>query len=157
MSFEEKVLEFMAEVRSDIAELKNGQARLEQVCTKLEQGYTNLEQMYTKLEQGYANLEQMYTKLEQGQAKLEQGQARQEEALDLLHQNVARIEFDHGKMLGALCDGQSLHSEYFSQLRPLIPVIKQTAEDVSIIKPVITAHSKIFNAINEASKTAWSA
>ena len=136
MSFEEKVLEFMEEVRSDIAELKNGQAKLEQGQVKLEQGQARLEQR---------------------QAKLEQRQARQEEALDLLHQNVARIEFDHGKMLGALCDGQSLHSEYFSQLRPLIPVIKQTAEDVSIIKPVITAHSKIFNAINEASKTAWSA
>ena len=63
---------------ADIADLKDGQARLEAGQSKLEAGQSKLEAGQSKLEAGQARLGAGQAKLEAGQEQLEAGQARLE-------------------------------------------------------------------------------
>jgi len=107
-----------ANLESSIEELKAGQSNLEAGQTRLEAGQAKLEDRQTRLEAGQAKLEDRQTRLEAGQAKLEDrqakleaGQARLEikvndiEAIALAtHNNLVRLESDYNSVRGVLFD-----------------------------------------------------
>ena len=154
MSNEEKIVEMLVQIRDDISELKEGQARLEQEQADLKQGQANLEQGQANLKQGQANLEQGQANLEQGQANLEQGQADLKQGqvalvaeVTRIRQSVAVIEIEHGQYLRALGDGFAL---MLDKLEPLPDAVEALQEDVSVIKGVVTSHSRDINALKMA-------
>ena len=68
MSNEEKILEILTTMQSDVSDLKHGQA-------KLEEGQVKLEVRLDRLEEGQARLENRQANLEDGQAMLENQQS----------------------------------------------------------------------------------
>ena len=81
MNNEEKILEILTAMQSDLVGLKEGQESLKQGQERLEQRQEKLEQRQEKLEQRMEKLEQRQEKLEQRQEKLEQQQQEMQETL----------------------------------------------------------------------------
>ena len=81
MNNEEKILEILTAMQSDLVGLKEGQESLKQGQERLEQRQEKLEQRQEKLEQHMERLEQRQERLEQRQEKLEQQQQEMQETL----------------------------------------------------------------------------
>jgi len=64
-----------------------------------------------------------------------------------IRQSVAVIEIEHGKSLGALHDGYKL---VYDKLKPLPEAVEILQDDVSVIKAVVTSHSKDINTLKVA-------
>jgi len=82
----------LRKIIADIAELQEGQRRLEQGYGRFEERQRRLEQGYGRLEEGQRGLEQGYGRFEEGQCRLEQGYGRLEEGQRRLEQGYGRLE-----------------------------------------------------------------
>ena len=218
---EEKILEILTQMHSDVSDLKQGQAETNQRLDKLEtaqdslvQGQAETNQRMDKLEQGQAETNQRLDKLEAAQDSLVQGQAEAnhwldkiksdvaDQAADLLdlrdrvndlaiteiamsddvrrtraevtrvRETVTKIENEHGQHLAKLEQGQSAleadltrvretvikienehhqrigfladgHTKILERLDPLQTIAEALQEDVSVIKAVVSSHSRV--------------
>ena len=97
--FTEQTNQRLDKVETDVTELKEGQARLEEGQARLETDVTELKEGQARLEEGQARLETRTERLEAGQARLEtdvtalkEGQARLETDVTELKEGQARLE-----------------------------------------------------------------
>ena len=86
---------------ADVADLKVGQARLEDGQARLEERVGRLEDGQARLEDGQARLEERVGRLEAGQAELKSGLARLEAGQSRLEGRVDRLEGTVGRLVGA--------------------------------------------------------
>ena len=66
-----------------------------------------------------------------------------------IRQSVATIEVEHGRALGALLDGYSLHHDKLKPLAPLPDAVRALQDSVYIIEQVVTGQSKDIKNIKE--------
>ena len=91
MNNEERILQILTAMQSDLAGLKEGQESLMQGQERLEQRQEKLEQRQEKLEQRQEKLEQRQEKLEQRQEKLEQRQEKLEQRQEEMQETLTRV------------------------------------------------------------------
>ena len=101
MTNDEKILEILLQMQSDISALKSGQMKLEQDVADVKADVIDLKSGQTKLEQDVADVKADVIDLKSGQTKLEQDVADvKADVIDLksgqtkLEQNVTDLKFD---------------------------------------------------------------
>ncbi len=110
MTNDEKILEILMQMQSDISDLKVGQAKLEQDVSDLKTGQAKLEQDVSDLKTGQAKLEQDVVGLKTDVADLKSGQEQ-------LSHNVIRLENELVPKVTALFDGYTLRGEQIDNLK----------------------------------------
>jgi len=91
-------------------------------------------------------LEQMQTDI----SGLKEGQVRLEEETARIRQSVVRIEHEHGKKIDVLLDGYAALSEKLEPLPGAFEAVETLLSDMSMVKAVVTSHSKDINAMKNA-------
>ena len=106
--FTEQTNQRLDKVETDVTELKEGQARLEEGQARLETDVAGLKEGQARLEEGQARLEARTDRLEAGQARLEtdvtelkEGQARLETRMDRLETGQIRMSGQLSHLLGS--------------------------------------------------------
>ena len=89
---------------TNVAQLQEGQGRLEEGYGRLEEGQLRLEERYGHLEQGQLRLEERYGRLEEGYGRLEEGQRRLEERYGRLEEKYGRLEEGQKRLRSDLTD-----------------------------------------------------
>ena len=132
------------EMAKSIQELAKSQEKIFGELDELKQGQAETNQRLDKLESRFDELEsetnQRFDKLESRFDKLETETTR-------IRHSVAKIEIEHGQYLRGLGDGYAL---LFNKLEPLPAAVETLQDDVSVIKAVLTSHSKDINLLKAA-------
>ena len=93
----------------------------------------------TNLEQGQARLDTEITRISQSIATIEIDHGKLDTEITRISQSIATIETDHDKKLGLLLDA---HALMLDKLEPMPIAVEALQDDVSVIKAVVTSHSK---------------
>lgn len=110
MTNDEKILEILMQMQSDISDLKTGQAKLEQDVTDLKTGQAKLEQDVAGLKTNVADLKTDVAGLKTDVADLKTGQ-------EGLSHNVINLENELVPKVTALFDGYTLRGEQINNLK----------------------------------------
>ena len=105
MNNEEKILEILGQIQTDISDLKEGQTSLKEGQKSLEQGQKSLEQGQKSLEQRQTSLEQRQMSLEQGQKSMQSDMSAMKESLEVVRESVINIELNELPKIQAALDG----------------------------------------------------
>ena len=97
------MVERQARTETDIAELKDGQARMEERQTRMEERQTKMEGDIAELKDGQTRMEERQTQMEGDIAELKDGQARMEERQTQMEERQTHMEGD----IAELKDGQT--------------------------------------------------
>ena len=92
MNNEEKILEILGHMQTDISDLKEGQKSLEEGVASLERRQTSIEQGQKSLEEGMASLERRQTSIEQGQADVIKRLSELEESQNVIRDSQLLLE-----------------------------------------------------------------
>ena len=141
MTNDEKILEILLQMQSDISALKSGQMKLEQDVadvkadvidlksgqTKLEQNVTDLKFDVTDLKSDVSTLKFDVTKLKSGQEQLVRNQ-------EFLSQHIVALENELIPKVTALFDGYTLRGEQIDNLKAHFDArLDDYQEDVSYL------------------------
>ena len=110
MTNDEKILEILMQMQSDISDLKTGQAKLEQDVSDLKTDVADLKSDVSGLKNDVADLKTGQAKLEQDVADLKAGQEQ-------LSHNVVSLENELVPKVTALFDGYTLRGEQIDNLK----------------------------------------
>lgn len=110
MTNDEKILEILMQMQSDISDLKTGQAKLEQDVSDLKTDVADLKSDVSGLKTDVADLKTGQAKLEQDVADLKAGQEQ-------LSHNVVSLENELVPKVTALFDGYTLRGEQIDNLK----------------------------------------
>ena len=146
MNNEEKILEILGQMQTDISGLKEGQTSLKEGQKILEQGQYSLVQGQKILEQGQKSLEQRQISLEQRQMSLEQRQISLEqkqeamqsdmsamkESLEVVRESVINIELNELPRIQAALDGVASATERGRDNEKRITQLERKAENLEI-------------------------
>lgn len=110
MTNDEKILEILMQMQSDISDLKTGQAKLEQDVSGLKTDVADLKSDVSGLKNDVADLKTGQAKLEQDVADLKAGQEQ-------LSHNVVSLENELVPKVTALFDGYTLRGEQIDNLK----------------------------------------
>lgn len=94
MTNDEKILEILLQMQSDISALKSGQMKLEQDVADVKADVIDLKSGQTKLEQDIADVKADVVDLKSGQTKLEQNVTDLKFDVTDLKSDVATLKFD---------------------------------------------------------------
>ena len=110
MTNDEKILEILMQMQSDISDLKSCQAKLEQDVSDLKTDVADLKSDVSGLKNDVADLKTGQAKLEQDVADLKAGQEQ-------LSHNVVSLENELVPKVTALFDGYTLRGEQIDNLK----------------------------------------
>ena len=110
MTNDEKILEILMQMQSDISDLKTGQAKLEQDVSDLKTDVADLKSDVSGLKNDVADLKTGQAKLEQDVSDLKAGQEQ-------LSHNVVSLENELVPKVTALFDGYTLRGEQIDNLK----------------------------------------
>lgn len=126
MNNEEKILEILTQMQTDMADVKSG----------LTDGNVRLGIVETRL----GKVENRLCAVETTQAKMQ----------DEIHITNVRIEMDVCERLGALAEGQDAVMERLDKLEEMKEQVEKISDKVDVIHAVVTQHSGAITELKKA-------
>lgn len=147
MTNDEKILEILTHMQSDITDLKTGQMKLEQDVTDLRSDVAGLKSNVIELKVGQAKLEHDVAGLKSDVAVLKSDVSDLKIGQKQLSQNIVNLENELAPKVTALFDGYTLRGEQIDNLKQHFDDrIEDFHEDVSyLISKTAKQEKQIFS------------
>jgi len=139
-----QILESQQEMARNLQEIDKNQQEMAKSLQEMDKTQEKIFSELNELKQGQAETNQRLDKFE---TETNRRFDKLETETTRISQSVATIEVEHGQYLRALGEGYAL---VFDKLEPLPNAVQDLQDDVSVIKAVVTSHSKDINILKAA-------